>query len=362
MIIVQLLITAATRQAGKVLNTAFGWATTLLFGKVPADRQIYLSLISFSSVIWLILVAGIAFPSFATFMLAFVTVPSWVRAEWIRLGMLAGALLLPLLVGALSLKLDVKEPSGAQESTVKRVLRGYPATLGLALTLIMLTTLAPLLKLREIVHRWTTAHVPIIVETGEYPRVLEQVQGTLDRNGVATQRRRASWMIRTPTKVMTFLAGGTVGSFVADELTTLVTNDLEILLHPADLVITGQQRQVDSTRALLAERLMFLDANLTWTKSANEIEDRLVALWRSIDAAGPEFTVTIAPLRLKEIDHDVRTAHLTYEEWEILNRGVTAVDRALLAVDAGAIEHPRELFEGEEPLGSIRLRLEHRAA
>ena len=35
-------------QLSKLLNTAFGWATTLLFGKVPSDRQIYLSLINFS--------------------------------------------------------------------------------------------------------------------------------------------------------------------------------------------------------------------------------------------------------------------------------------------------------------------------
>ena len=56
MAIVQVVIAGVTRQASRLLNAAFGWATALLFGKVPSDRQIYLSLISFGSVLWLVFV------------------------------------------------------------------------------------------------------------------------------------------------------------------------------------------------------------------------------------------------------------------------------------------------------------------
>lgn len=57
----------------------FGWATVTLFGRVPQERQIFLSVVAFGSIIWLVAVVGIAFPSAATMMLAFVPVPKWVE-------------------------------------------------------------------------------------------------------------------------------------------------------------------------------------------------------------------------------------------------------------------------------------------
>src|SRR3954451_8277535 len=78
MAIVQAVLALIFRSAGKLLNTAFGWATGMLFGKVPQDRQIFLSVIAFGSVAWIVAVLGIIFPSFATFLLAFVPLPAWV--------------------------------------------------------------------------------------------------------------------------------------------------------------------------------------------------------------------------------------------------------------------------------------------
>jgi hypothetical protein len=60
MAIIQGLLALLTRSIGRVLNTAFGWATIMLFGKVPQDRQIYLSVVAFGSVAWLIVLLGIA--------------------------------------------------------------------------------------------------------------------------------------------------------------------------------------------------------------------------------------------------------------------------------------------------------------
>ena len=51
MAIIQAVMALATKSAGKLLNTVFGWATMMLFGKVPADRQIYLSVMAMSSVL-----------------------------------------------------------------------------------------------------------------------------------------------------------------------------------------------------------------------------------------------------------------------------------------------------------------------
>src|SRR5207244_13054553 len=90
MAIIQVLLAFLTRSAGKILNAAFGWATVMLFGQVPQERRIYLSLIAFGSVAWIVPLAGVLDPSVAAFLFAFVTVPAWLARPWIRLGMIAG--------------------------------------------------------------------------------------------------------------------------------------------------------------------------------------------------------------------------------------------------------------------------------
>src|SRR5919202_5441305 len=147
MVLIQGLFAAVFRSLGKLLNTAFGWATVMLFGKVPEDRQIYLSAISFGSVAWIALLAGVLIPSAGTFLLGLVTLPKWVDPNWVRLAMLAGALVLPALVGVASLlMLDPQDRPKGAGGKVKSVLKGYPYTLGMALTLIMMTAFAPILQ------------------------------------------------------------------------------------------------------------------------------------------------------------------------------------------------------------------------
>ncbi|MEO8229833.1 MAG: hypothetical protein ABI628_08740 [Chloroflexota bacterium] len=63
------LVAFGSKYAGKVLTTALGWASTMLFGRVPASRQIALAGITFGSVIWMVLLAGVALPDLGTFLL-----------------------------------------------------------------------------------------------------------------------------------------------------------------------------------------------------------------------------------------------------------------------------------------------------
>ncbi|HYN87371.1 MAG TPA: hypothetical protein VER55_02515, partial [Ardenticatenaceae bacterium] len=161
---IQALLAVVARVLGRVLGTAFGWATVLLFGKVPEERQIYLSIASFGSVVWLITLLGIAFPSFATFMLAFVRVPEWIDRTWVRLAMLAIAVAIPLVVGFIALRMlhPSDRPPGAL-AQMRATLKGYPYTLGLALTCLMMIFVATVLQIRTLFKRWSTQHVPVLV-------------------------------------------------------------------------------------------------------------------------------------------------------------------------------------------------------
>ena len=352
MALVQGLFALVSRQAGKLLNTAFGWATMLLFGKVQKDRQLTLSVICLGSVVWIVVTLSVAFPRLGTFLLTFVPVPDWVDDSYIRLVMLVAALIVPAIVGLLSLRLATEEN---KDSAIKTILRGYPTTLALALTLIMLTVFAPILQLRVIARRWTTAHVPVMVEPPEYLEVVGQLERALGADGVNTRRERASWLVRFPTKILTLLAGRFVSGLVADQLTVLHADQLEVMLHPADLVISGKEETVSRARATVAETLTFSDANLTWTKEAMELEDRVRALWRNLHARRDGFSLQSAVQELKAVDQDVRAAKLPYEEWEVLNRAVAQADRTLLAMATGKLDRPTDLIESSDRIAAARV-------
>ena len=96
------LIGLLGRFAGQILNTTLGWATLLLFGKVPQSRQMLLLVIVFGSLVWVALVIGVITPPVGTLLIASVPMSDTIGENNIRLGMLAGALILPALIGIAS--------------------------------------------------------------------------------------------------------------------------------------------------------------------------------------------------------------------------------------------------------------------
>src|SRR4051794_6838166 len=96
MAIIQAVFALVLRQAGRVLNTVFGWATAMLFRKLPEDRQVCLSLPALGSVLWIVVLPGVAFPGLGMFLLAFVPMAAPFNPNWVRLGMLGAVGVLPL--------------------------------------------------------------------------------------------------------------------------------------------------------------------------------------------------------------------------------------------------------------------------
>jgi hypothetical protein len=64
-------------------------------------------------------------------------------------------------------------------------------------------------------------------------------------------------------------------------MTVLTSRTIEVLLHPSDLVISGRETLAARARAIVAERLAFTPAYLTWDKEPNKLEDRLRAIWEA---------------------------------------------------------------------------------
>ena len=93
------------RFVGRVLTTTLGWASVLLFGRVPQDRQVWLAVLTFGSLAWVAAAAGILAPDVGAFLLTALPTPDWIDDDLVRLAMLATALLLPAVLGVVTLLL-----------------------------------------------------------------------------------------------------------------------------------------------------------------------------------------------------------------------------------------------------------------
>lgn len=344
MAILQVLIGLVLQSISRILATALGWATILLFGRVPRERQIYLTLIVFGSVIWLVIATGIAWPRAGVFLLAFAHMPRSVNANWVRVGMAAAAAVLPLFVGAATLLL--REPHLRPVDAASKwqtVLDGYRFTVGIALTLVVSAVIAPLMQTRNLVRGWTAKHFPVMIEPADYPEVVADIQRGLASAGLPTLRESTHAVLRIPTTMLTVFAGSNFDRLVARDLATLVTADLEIVVHPFDLTVSGPRTAVARAQAVLADRLAFTRAYLTWSQEGHRMEDRIRQGWHEMTTAREE-SVSQCATMLDQIERDLETANVDFEEWEILSRSLLLTQRELYRRGADAAR--RETLRG----------------
>jgi len=312
------------RQVGKVVQMVFGWATVLLFGRVPQSKQLLLAGVALGSILWVVALLGIAIPDIGTFLIAFVPAPDFVDDDVIRIVMLILAILLPLLVGAAGLFLmDPADRPGGIGGKVKQVLRGYPYAAVLAIVIVFLAVVAPIFKLRSIFKRWEDAHIPIVVKPGGYDQVAGELEQALDAAGLNLQRARAPRVLEAPSRLLAAVGGESVKRLVPDRLVMLKSKELEVTIHPSDVAVVGTEEAVAQARAAVADRLTETEAHLTSSKEAQEIEDVIKGMRDNPD-------------RQRSLDMlpglDDELAHLTvpYEEWEVLYRQRLQVERDLL--------------------------------
>jgi hypothetical protein len=260
--------------------------------------------------------------------------------------MLVAAVVIPGLVGWLSTRMvEPKDRPG----TMRAIARGYPYTIGLALTLVIMTVFAPIMKIRDLIRRWTTEHVPVMIPPEHYQRVVDEVRAAFERGGIHTTPQAAPWMLRFPTAILTWFAGRALGGATDVPLQRLVADKVEALLHPSDLVLSGRESDAAHARAVLAERLTVTHAYLTWTKEANEVEDELREVWRDIAA----HDAGAAADRLTTIEKRLHELTVPYEEWDVLFRQALLAQRELLAGDVegfGPVAAALPLLEDAETL------------
>jgi hypothetical protein len=129
----------------------------------------------------------------------------------------------------------------------------------------------------------------------------------------------------------------------------LVAADVEVMLQPSDLIVSGRPLEAAHARAILTEHLVFTKAYMTWDKEANEMEDRLRAIWEDARRRGEGATSATERERLADAECDLRALKVPFEEWEVLFREKLIIERSLLRAAAGITEGPASPAEvGQE--------------
>ena len=275
------------RFAGRLLNSTLGWATILLFGKVSGRSQTVLLAIAFGSLLWVLTVAGIAVPDIATFLLTFVPLPEFVDKDLVRLGMLGLAVLIPLLIGVAAVRIADASSRPHGFGLIGGVLRGYPFTFVLALTIGILGVVSLARKIGSLAKRWDDAHVPVVVKPGGYDEVLGDLERVLDDAGLAVARKPAPVILALPPRLLDAVAGRSLGALVPDRLMILSGRELEVLVYPSDVAISGTPRALARARAAIASRLTASPAYMTTSAEAQRIEDSIRGI---ADAASQHVT------------------------------------------------------------------------
>src|SRR5919112_4421014 len=121
MAIIASLFALVGRFVGRVLTTTLGWASIMLFGRIPQDRQVWLAVLTFGSLAWVAVALGVVLPDVGTFLLAALPIPDWVPQDVVRLVMLVAAIVLPAVIGGVTLLLQDPEDRPQGTALLKQV-------------------------------------------------------------------------------------------------------------------------------------------------------------------------------------------------------------------------------------------------
>jgi len=328
MVLLQALISFLGRSMGKVLNAIFGWSVIALFGRTSSRQQTLLSGVVAMAALWPLLAAGIAIPRIAAFLVAFVPVAKSAPDSTLRIIWIGLVILIPAIVG---LVFAAKAPRGAdREPFVKRVLRGYPMTVGLAAAFILMFVTVPVLRVITIVKGGSDEHVPLITEGAEYDEAAAVIDRLVEANALGAPRTDPPWWMETPAKILRATGGPSVRGIMPRRLAHWRGPHLQIALYPSDILVRGAKGRAAWTHGLVAESFARGPGLQTFDPDAQEIERQIQRIWRVYENEPEAHRHSHRLLaRVLEASRDLGRLDVEYEEWQVVYRNLTQLGRAI---------------------------------
>jgi len=341
--ILQALLALISKSAGKILNAIFGWAVRALFGRTTAKEQMFLSGLVGAAVAWPLLVVGTALPKTGALMLALVPIPHWVPSWIVRIVWLGLAALVPFSLG---LAMAARAPRSApRESFVKRLLRGFPITIGLAAAFIIMFVSVPIMRFWAMVKKQVSADVPIVTDTAAYHEVAALALSVLNRHGFGLQEAQPGWWVRAPTRILSWFGGEAVRAFVPQKLEHFESPALAISFYPSGAVLRVEPRHTVWAHGLLAEAVVHSPGLQTSAPDAQELERQIRRIWKGLDDE-PIAHVHSARLlgRTRELAEELGMVNISFDDWQVVYRQILQLERAL--------EGQRQLLDDRHPSGA----------
>ena len=330
------------RAAGGLLTSALGWASSLLFGRVPRSHQVFVTLLMAGSFLWVAMILATLVPGVAPFLLDATPHPGFIGISLVRFVILTGLLFLPIGVGLAGYLVPAQEDRPTGLAAVRQLVGGYPLALLMSGILIFLAGVGIARRVRNWRHRWSDAHIPIVVKPGGYEQMVTDLQAALEGADLRVTAHDAPRILSVPGKLLSKVGVGNIGSLVPDRLVQLIGPEIEIGLYPSDIAISGGRKERTRARAVIMSRLVWTSAHVTTSAEAQAIEDRLEHVEQLAEGRSPKVrspVPTKVGAELAAIDRTLLDADLATDEWDILYRLRLQVERDVLA-GTGQGTHP----------------------
>jgi hypothetical protein len=369
MAILQAIFALISRSLGRITSAIFGWAVVALFGQTSDREKVLLSALVGAAAAWPILLLGIAVPKIATFVLAFVPLPEWVPSWTVRVVWIVLAAAVPFAVGATLAARQRRAPAGPQladgsaravpraplprESAVKRLLRGFPITVGIAAAFLVEFATVPALRVGSILRRRVDVQVPLVTDARNYDAVAAEVAATLNAHAFTVEKARPGWWMTVPSRILLRLGGPAFRDYIPERLAYFRGPRLEVALYPNGLLLRGSEQDTAWAHGLVVEALTAAPAFQTFDPAAQDIERQIRRIWtvyRENPRAHGKSAVLLG--RLADIARDIGQLPVDYDEWQIVYRQAMQLGRALQGdrqlLDATAAEGDRASTALEE--------------
>ena len=343
MAILQALLALISKSAGKILNAIFGWAVRALFGRTTAKEQMFLSGLVGAAVAWPLLVVGTVLPKIGALMLAFVPIPHWVPSWIVRIVWLTLAALVPFSLGlAMAAKAP---PSAPRESFIKRLLRGFPITIGLAAAFIIMFVSVPIMRFWALVQKQASADVPIVTDTAAYHEVAALSLAVLNRHGFDLQPAQPGWWVRAPTRILGWFGGEAFRAFVPQKLEHFESPALAVSFYPSGAVLRGAPQKTTWAHGLIAEAVVHSPGLQTFDPETQDLERQIRRIWKVLDDEPVAHAHSARLLgRTRELAEELGKVNVSFDDWQVVYRQILQLERAL--------EGQRQLLDDRHPPGA----------
>lgn len=312
------------RAIGGVLTSSLGWASSLLYGRIPAAHRKYVDIVMGASLIWGVLIVIVLLPGVGAFLVSTTPLVNSVGHALLRSVILVGLVVLPAVVGLAGcfVPADENRPKGL--AIPLTVLRGYPLAVLVIVAGLLLPAVGVARKIGNARRGWSDAHIAVVVKPRQYEQLVDDLRTTLRAEGIETTAHDAPGILLVPGRMLAFLAAKNTEGLVPDRLVELRANDLEVTVYPSDIAISGKTEARLRARFVLMTGLVTAAAHATTQAEAQKVEDRIERL------VADRPTAAARDAELKKIDATLEALDIPTEDWDILFRLRIQAERDLL--------------------------------